>query len=79
MIVKVVANETCYMLCLRKMFLVPNTPTFLQTALAAEAHLAHGQFVHEGANLNCAKSLKDLTGTRRPAISSTEGHNSGPR
>jgi hypothetical protein len=29
--------------------------TFLQTALAAEAHW---QFVHEGENLNSAKSLK---------------------
>jgi hypothetical protein len=52
--VKVAANKTCYKICLRNIFLAPNTSTFLQAALAAEAHLADGQFVHAGENLNCA-------------------------
>jgi hypothetical protein len=55
------------------MFLVPNTSASLQTTLAADAHLAEGQFVHEGQTLNNAKSLIYRAGTRRPAISKTEG------
>jgi hypothetical protein len=78
-IVKVVTSETCYRICFRKIFPVPNTSTFLQTALATEAYLADGQFVHEGENFNSAKFLKYLTGTRRPTISKTEGQNVRPR
>jgi hypothetical protein len=41
---------------LRRRFLVPNTSTSLQTTLAADAHLAEGQFLHEEQTLNNAKS-----------------------
>jgi hypothetical protein len=34
------------------MFLAPNTSTFLQTTLAADAHLAEGQFLNEDQTLN---------------------------
>jgi hypothetical protein len=58
-IVKVVANKTCYRICLRKIFLAPNTSMFLQTALGTKAHLADCQFLHmREENLNSAKSLK---------------------
>jgi hypothetical protein len=77
--VKAVANKTCYKMCLRKIFPAPNTSPFLQTTLAAEAHLADGQFVNEWENFNSATSLKYLTGTRRPTISKTEGQNVRPR
>jgi hypothetical protein len=50
------------------MFLVPNTSTSLQTTLAADAHLAEGQFVHEEQTLNNAKSLIYQAGTRRQTI-----------
>jgi hypothetical protein len=63
----------------KKIFLAPNMSKFLQTALAAETHLADGQFVHEGDNFNCAESLKHLTGTLRPTVSKTEGHHLRPR
>jgi hypothetical protein len=46
--------------------------TSLQTTLAADAHLAEGQFLHEEQTLNNAKSLIYRTGTRRPTISETE-------
>jgi hypothetical protein len=71
--IKVVANKMSCRICLRKIFLAPNTSTFQQTALAGEVHLADGQYVYGGENLNSAKSLKFLTGTRRPAVSKTEG------
>jgi hypothetical protein len=54
--------------------LAPNTSTSLQTTLAAEAHLAEGQFLLEEQTLNKAKSLMYRAGTRRPAISRI-GHN----
>jgi hypothetical protein len=57
----------------RRTCLAPNTPTFLQTTLSAEAHLAEGQFLLEKQTLNKAKSLMYRAGTRRPAISKTEG------
>jgi hypothetical protein len=37
--------------------------TFLQTTLAADAHLAEGQFLHEEQTLNNAKSLMYRAGT----------------
>jgi hypothetical protein len=39
------------------MFLATNTSTSLQTTLAADAHLAEGQFSHEEQTLNNAKTL----------------------
>jgi hypothetical protein len=42
---------------LRRTFLAPNTSTSLQTTLAADAHLAEGQVLHEEQTLNNAKSL----------------------
>jgi hypothetical protein len=59
--------------------LAQNISTFLQTTLAAEAHLAEGQFVLEEQKLNKAKSLMYREGTRKPAISKTEGQNLEPR
>jgi hypothetical protein len=53
---------------LRRTFLAPNTSTSLQTTLAADAHLAEGQFLHEEQTLNKAKSLIYRAGTRRPII-----------
>jgi hypothetical protein len=55
------------------MFLAPNTSTSLQTTLAADAHLAEGQFLQEEQTLNNAKSLIYRAGTRRPTIFKTEG------
>jgi hypothetical protein len=40
---------------------------FLQTTLAAEAHLAEGRFLLQEQTLNKAKSLMYREGTRRPA------------
>jgi hypothetical protein len=57
------------------MFLAPNTSTSLQTTLAADAHLAEGQFLHEEQTLNKAKSLMYRAGTRSPTISKTERQN----
>jgi hypothetical protein len=53
--------------------------TSLQTTLAAEAHLAEGQFLLEEQTLNIEKSLIYRRGTRRPAVSKTEGQNLYPR
>jgi hypothetical protein len=58
--------------------LAPNTSTSLQTTLAAHAHEAEGQFLHEEQILNNAKSLIYREGSR-PAISETEGQNLEPR
>jgi hypothetical protein len=55
------------------MFLASNTSTSLQTTLAADAHVAEGQFLHEEQTLNNAESLIYRAGTRRPTISKTEG------
>jgi hypothetical protein len=49
--------------------------TFPQTTLAADAHLAEGQFLLEDQTLNKAKSLMYRAGTRRPTIFKTEGQN----
>jgi hypothetical protein len=46
------------------MFLSPNTSTSLQTKLAADAHQAEGQFLHEEQTFNNAKSLIYRAGTR---------------
>jgi hypothetical protein len=42
---------------LRRTFLAPDTSTSLQTTLAADAHPAEGQFLHEEQTLNNANSL----------------------
>jgi Fe2+ transport system protein B len=47
---------------LRRTFLALNTSTSLQTTLAADAHLAEGQFLHEQ-TWNSAKSLIYRAGT----------------
>jgi hypothetical protein len=47
------------------MFLAPSTSTSLQTTLAAAAHPAEGQFVHEEQTLSNAKSLIYRVGARR--------------
>jgi hypothetical protein len=49
---------------LRRTFLAPNTSTPLQTTLAADAHLAERQFLHEEQTFNSAKSLIYRAGTR---------------
>jgi hypothetical protein len=53
--------------------LAPNTSPSFQTTLAADAHLAEGQFLHEDQLLNKVKFLIYRTGTRRPTISKPEG------
>jgi hypothetical protein len=60
-------------------FPAPNTSTSLQTTLAADAHLAEGQFLLEEQTLNNAKSLIYRAGNRRPAISKTAGQNLTPQ
>jgi hypothetical protein len=47
----------------------------LQTTLAAEAHLAEGQFLLEEHTLNKGKSLVRRTGTRRPTIPINNNNN----
>jgi hypothetical protein len=61
------------------MFLAPNISTSLQATLAADAHLAEGQFLNGEQTLNRAKSLIYQAGTRRPTISKTEGQNLKPK
>jgi hypothetical protein len=63
---------------LRRTFLAPNTSTSLQT-IAADAHLAEEQFLHEEQTLNNAKSLIYRAETRRPIISKAEGQNFKPK
>jgi hypothetical protein len=53
--------------------------TSLQTTLAADAHLAEGQFLHNEQKLNNAKSLLYRAGTRRPTISKAEEQNFKPK
>jgi hypothetical protein len=60
-------------------FPAPNTSTSLQTTLAADAHLAEGQFLLEEQTLNIAKSLIYRARNRRPTISKTEGQNLKPK
>jgi hypothetical protein len=48
------------------MFRTPNTSTSLHTMLAADAHLAEGQFLPEEQTLNKEKSLIYRAGTRKP-------------
>jgi hypothetical protein len=64
---------------LRRTFPAPNTSQSLQTTLAADAHLAEEQFLHEKQTLNKAKSLIYRAGTRRPTISKMEGQNFKPK
>jgi hypothetical protein len=52
--------------------------TSLQTKLAAEAHLAGGQFLLEDQTLNIKQYLICRTETRRPTVSKTEGQNLDP-
>jgi hypothetical protein len=61
------------------MFLDSNTSTSLQTTLAADSHLAEGQFLLEKQTLNNAKSLIYQAGTQRPTIPRTEGQNLKPK
>jgi hypothetical protein len=63
---------------IKETVLVLNTSTSPQTTLAADAHLAERQFLHEEQTLNNAKSLIYRAGTRRPIISKTEGQNLEP-
>jgi hypothetical protein len=70
---------THYKMLLRRKFLAPNTSTSLQRTLAADAHVAEGQFLYEEETLNKGKSLIYRAGTRRPTISKTEGQNLEPR
>jgi hypothetical protein len=63
----------------QRQFFVPNMSTSLQTTLAAEAHLAEGQFLLEEQTLNIEKPLIYRTGTRRPTVSKTEGQHLDPR
>jgi hypothetical protein len=53
--------------------------TSLQTTLAAEAHLAEGQYLLEEQTLNKAKSLMYRAVTQIPTISKTEGQSLEPR
>jgi hypothetical protein len=59
--------------------LAPNTPVFLQTTVAAEAHLAEGQYLLEEQTLNKAKSLMYGAETRRPTVARNEVRNLGLR
>jgi hypothetical protein len=52
---------------------------FLQTTLAAKAHLAGGQLLLEVDRLNIENSLIYRAGTQRPTISKTEGQNLEPQ
>jgi hypothetical protein len=47
--------------------------------IAAEAHLAEGQYLLGEQTLNKVKSLMHRAGTRRPTISKIEEQNLGPR
>jgi hypothetical protein len=51
----------------------PNTSTFLQTTLAADALIAEGQFLLEEQTLDKANSLIYRAGARRATDSKTEG------
>jgi hypothetical protein len=46
-----------YRICFNDSGFVPNMSTSLQTTLAAEAHLAEGQFLLEEQTMNIEKSL----------------------
>jgi hypothetical protein len=58
-----------YKICLRRKFLAHNMSPFLQIILAADAHPAERQYVHEEQILNEAKSLIYRAGARKPRIS----------
>jgi hypothetical protein len=47
-----------YKICFNNSGFVPNTSTSLQTTLAAEAHLAEGQFLLEEQTLNIENNLR---------------------
>jgi hypothetical protein len=49
---------------------------YLQTAFAVETHLAEGQWLEE--QVNMVKLRMFRVGTRRPAVSRTEGQHRGP-
>jgi hypothetical protein len=74
----VITTIAYYRTLLKRMFLAPNTSTSLQTTLAADAHLAERQLLHEEQTLNKAKSLIYRAGTQIPTISKTEGQNLKP-
>jgi hypothetical protein len=78
-IVIIITVIAYYKKLLRWSFPAPNTSTSVQTTLAADAHLAEGQFLFEEQTLNDAKSLMYRAATRRPTISKTEGQNLKPK
>jgi hypothetical protein len=51
---------------------------FLQTVLAADAHLAERQVLHEKPAVNKGKSLNFREGTRISTVLSKEGQNLKP-
>jgi hypothetical protein len=51
----------------------------LQTTLAADAHLAEGQFLFEGLKMNIEMFLRNRVGSRRPTVFKSEGQNLKPR
>jgi hypothetical protein len=57
-----------YKILLKRTFWVSNTSTSLQTTLAADAHLAEGQFLYEKQTLHKANSLMYRVGTQKPTI-----------
>jgi hypothetical protein len=59
-------------MCLSVRGFCPKTSTSVQTTLAAEEHLAKGQFFLAEDTLNMGKSMICRTGTRRPTISKKE-------
>jgi hypothetical protein len=63
----------------KKTVLAPKSSTSLQTILAAEAHLAEGQFFLQEQILNKSKSLEYQTGTRRPTVPKRKAQNLEPR
>jgi hypothetical protein len=68
-----------YKIWLTKTVFVPNTSMSLQTALAAEEHLAKWQFLLEEQALNKEKTLLYQAGTQRPTVFKREGYNLEPR
>jgi hypothetical protein len=57
---------------------VPNTSTSLQATLAADAHLAEGEFPLEEKSLNAETSVIYRVATRKPTVSETEGQSLEP-
>jgi hypothetical protein len=66
-------------MCFNDRVFGPKTSTSLQTTLAADAHLADGQFLLTEQTLNIGKCRIYRTGTRRPTISKAEVQSIEPR